>query len=101
MATNPNILRSAEFQAPLDRIDRLLVDALQKNARISNKELAELVGLAPSTCLERLRRLRARGVLRGFHADVELAALGRLTQAIIAIRLRAHDREEIDAFRRH
>ena len=57
----------------LDRIDRALVAALQKNARISNKDLAERVGLAPSTCLERVRALRARGVLRGFHADVDRA----------------------------
>ncbi|MFP5356244.1 MAG: AsnC family transcriptional regulator, partial [Gemmatimonadota bacterium] len=43
---------------PLDRIDRALLAALAKNARASNKELAALVGLAPSSCLERVRRLR-------------------------------------------
>lgn len=86
---------------PLDRIDRALVLALQKNARASNKELAELVGLSPSTCLERLRRLRDRGVLRGFHADVDLELLGRPTQALIAVRLRVHRRGEIDAFYQH
>jgi DNA-binding Lrp family transcriptional regulator len=85
----------------LDRIDRELVLALQKNARTSNKELAELVGLAPSTCLERLRRLRDRGVLRGFHAEVDLGLLGRRTQAMLAVRLRAHDRELIDSFYEH
>ena len=76
----------------MDRIDRALLAALQKNARMSNKELAELVGLAPSTCLERLRRLRDRGVLQGFHAAVDLAQLGRATQALVAVRLRVHDR---------
>jgi DNA-binding Lrp family transcriptional regulator len=74
---------------------------LQKNARASNKELAELAGLAPSSCLERLRRLRARGILKGFHAEVELAALGRGTQAMIAVRLAVHSRDEIDAFYEH
>src|SRR5437867_8181146 len=100
-ASNPNNLRPAPAHLPLDRIDRQLVVALQNNARISNKELAELVGLAPSTCVERLRRLRARGVLRGFHAEVDLALLGRPTQAIIAVRLRIHSREQIDAFYQH
>jgi DNA-binding Lrp family transcriptional regulator len=100
-ARNPNNLQNGNVFAPLNRIDRELVIALQKNARASNKELAELVGLAPSTCLERLRRLRARGVLRGFHADVDLDLLGRRTQAMLAVRLRAHDRELIASFYDH
>jgi DNA-binding Lrp family transcriptional regulator len=82
----------------LDRTDRALVEALQKNARISNKELAESVGLAPSTCLERVRALRARGVLGGFHADVDREALGRGLEAIIAVRVRPHSRANVDAF---
>lgn len=82
----------------LDRTDRALVAALQKNARVSNKDLAELVGLAPSTCLERVRALRARGVVRGFHADVDRAALGRALEAIVAVRVRPHSRVHVDAF---
>ena len=76
----------------------MIVDALQNNARLPNKQLAELVGLAPSTCLERVRALRARGVIRGFHADVDRAALGRELEAIIAVRVRPHSREHVDAF---
>ena len=83
----------------LDRIDRALVAALQEDARISNKELAERVGLAPSTCLERVRALRARGVLRGFHADVDRDALGRGLEAIVAVRIRPHSRAYVDSFR--
>jgi DNA-binding Lrp family transcriptional regulator len=82
----------------LDRTDQALVAALQNNARISNKDLAALVGLAPSTCLERVRALRARGVLRGFHADVDHAALGRALEAIVAVRVRPHSRANVDAF---
>ncbi len=72
--------------------------ALQKNARISNKELAALVGLAPSTCLERVRALRTRGVIRGFHADVDRSSLGRALEAIVAVRVRPHSRGNVDAF---
>ena len=56
------------------------------------------VGVAPSTALARLRSLRQRGVIRGFHAEVDLAALGRPLQALIAVRLTVHAREQIDAF---
>ena len=101
MTNPPNEVRATSSSAPLDRIDLLLLGALQKNARASNKELADLVGLAPSTCLERLRRLRSRGVLRGFHADVDLGALDRRTQAMIAVRLAVHSRAEIDSFYDH
>lgn len=86
---------------PLDRIDRELLRALQKNARVSNKRLAELVGLAPSTCLERVRRLLERGVIRGFHADVDPTQIGRPLEALIAVRLQVHDREQIDHFHEH
>jgi DNA-binding Lrp family transcriptional regulator len=82
----------------LDRIDRALVAELQNNARASNKDLAELVGLAPSTCLERVRALRARGVVRGFHADVDHAALGRSLEAMVAVRVRPHSRGNVDRF---
>lgn len=101
MARNPNEVRNARSYAPLDRIDRAILLALQKNARISNRDLADEVGLAPSTCLERVRRLRERGVLRGFHAEVDPALLGRPTQAMIAVRLRVHDRTQIDSFYEH
>lgn len=79
-------------------MDQAIVAALQNDARISNKELAGLVGLAQSTCLERVRALRARGVLRGFHADVDRATLGRSLEAIVSVRVRPHSRANVDAF---
>jgi DNA-binding Lrp family transcriptional regulator len=85
----------------LDRIDRIILEALQKNARTSYKELATQTGVAPSTCLERVRRLRARGVITGFHAEVDRRKLGRELEALIAIRFRAHDRDLVDPFVDH
>lgn len=81
----------------LDRVDRAIVAALRANARISNKRLAEEVGLAPSTCLERVRRLREQRVLRGFHADVDLGALGVDTEAMIGVRMSEHSRDLVDS----
>ncbi|CAN5812710.1 Lrp/AsnC family transcriptional regulator [soil metagenome] len=101
MARKPNIVRSSSHYTPLDRIDRVLVLELQKKARVSNKDLAALVGLSPSSCLERVRRLRERGVLSGFHATVDPALLGRPTQALISVRLQVHHRQLIDDFYDH
>jgi DNA-binding Lrp family transcriptional regulator len=85
-------------QPHVDAIDRAMLELLAEDARITNQRLAELVGIAPSTALARLRSLRDRGVIRGFHAEVDLAALGRPLQALIAVRLAVHAREQIDAF---
>ncbi len=82
----------------LDAVDRAILEALSEDARMPNNRLAERVGIAPSTCLARVSSLRERGVLLGFHAEIDLAALGRPLQAIIAVRLAAHAREQIDAF---
>ena len=88
---------------PLDRIDRSILAALQNDARLTNKELAANVGLAPSSCLERVRRLRAEGRIRGFHADVDPEALGIALQAMVFIQLAAQDRVQdfIDAVSPH
>jgi len=84
----------------LDDVDRAILEALVDDARTPNNRLAERLGIAPSTCLARVRALRRTGVLRGFHADVDLAALGRPLQAMIAVRLTVHHREEIEGFTR-
>jgi DNA-binding Lrp family transcriptional regulator len=85
----------------LDRIDFALLMVLQKNARLANNRLAELVGVAPSTCLERVRRLARLGVIKGYHCDVDPAALGVSLEAMIAVRLRRHSRDLVDSFRQY
>lgn len=74
----------------LDRTDYVILDELQKDARLSNKELAARVGLAPSSCSVRVQRLTADGVLSGFHAEVNPAALGIGLQAVISLQLGGH-----------
>jgi DNA-binding Lrp family transcriptional regulator len=83
---------------PLDGVDRRILEALSADARLPNNALAERVGIAPSTCLARVRALRESGVLRGFHAEIDLGALGRPLQAMISIRLTVHAREQIEDF---
>ncbi len=85
----------------LDRTDRAIVALLQENARLSNKEIAGRVGIAQSTCSERIRRLEQAGVFRGFHADVHPAAVGVGLQAMIAVRLHRHETTQVARFRQY
>lgn len=82
----------------MDELDSAIVRELQLDGRQSNRDLARRVGVAPSTCLERVRQLRHRGVLRGFRAEVDLAKLDRGFQAFVATQIRPLSRSVIDAF---
>jgi DNA-binding Lrp family transcriptional regulator len=83
----------------LDELDTAIVAALQADARRTNRDVAAAVGIAPTTALDRTRSLRDRGVIRGAVLDVDLAALGRPVQALIAVRIRPPTRANIEAFR--
>jgi DNA-binding Lrp family transcriptional regulator len=83
----------------LDQTDREILAALANNARLSNKELAARVGLAPSSCHERVRRLVESGAILGFHAELNPGVLGYGIEAMIAVRLPQHSRANFDAFR--
>jgi len=85
----------------LDRIDHAILAVLRNNARLTNKELAARVGLAPSSCLERVRRLHEERVLRGYYAEIRPDALGIGLQAMIAVRLSRHSRTTVESFREH
>ena len=80
----------------LDRTDRAIAQLLQENARLSNKEIAATVGVAQSTCSERIRRLENSGVFKGFHADVDPGVLGVGLQAMIAVRLHRHETTQVE-----
>ena len=82
----------------LDPIDLDLLALLEIDGRMPNNALAERVGIAPSTCLIRIRRLREIGAIRGFHADVDPAWIGRPIQAMIAVRIRSDARDGIGKF---
>jgi DNA-binding Lrp family transcriptional regulator len=86
-----------EFHA-LDRTDSELIRLLQNNAWMSNKQMAAAVRLAPSTCHERIRNLRASGVIRGAHAEVDPRAIGLGLEALAFIKLANYQRAVIDQF---
>lgn len=82
----------------LDQIDFGLLHHLQKNARISNKALAAAVGLSPSSCHERTKRLWQEGVLRGAHTEVAPDVMGVGLEALLMIGLEKHERQTVDSF---
>lgn len=81
-----------------DRIDRHILGVLAEDARISNKDLANAVGLSQSACLERVRRLSDRGLLKGAHAEVDPAAFGIGVQALVSVQLKRHTRSAVARF---
>lgn len=84
--------------ADVDDVDRAILSALHGDARITNNALAEAVGIAPSTCHGRFKRLVDLGVIRGFYTDIDPVAVGLPLQAMIAVTLQSHARGKIRSF---
>lgn len=91
MATN-------NLQVELDEIDFELLRLLSSNARMTNTDLAEAAGIAPSTCITRVRALVSRGVISGFNANINPAAIGLSSQVLISVTLRAGARSHLANF---
>src|SRR5262247_2572585 len=84
--------------ADLDDIDRAILAELTADARITNAALALRVGVAESTSIKRLRALREAGIITGFTAQLNLAALGFPIEAVIKVRLSNHNRDHVLRF---
>ena len=82
----------------LDQIDFKILTHLQENARITNAELATKVGLSPTPCLRRLRRLENEGVIKGYHTELNREALGVNVTAIILVKLEREDEKHLGDF---
>jgi len=82
----------------LDRLDRRLLDELQSNARLSNQELAQRVGLSPAPCWRRLKRLEESGYIAGFATLLNAAAIGLPVLAYALVSLENHHPESVRQF---
>ena len=76
----------------LDKIDIKILVELQKNGRITNIELAELVHLSPSPCLMRVKKLQAEGYITGYSAQIDIAKLGQMLTVFTEHSLRSSSR---------
>ena len=85
----------------LDRTDFDILTLLRQDGRMPHRDIAEQVGLAPSTVHDRIDKLKESGALMGIHAEVDERAIGVGLQALIAVRLRKHSRDLVEEFRAH
>ena len=81
-----------------DSVDRKILSILEKNARISNAELAEKVNLSPTPCLRRLRKLESTGLIRGYAALLDEKALGLQASALLFVNLEKNTKENAEQF---
>lgn len=82
----------------LDEIDLRILNVLQRDGRISNQDLADLVGLSPSPCLRRVKHLEKSGVVEKYVALVNPTAVERGLQAFVEVRLDRQTRAAVDRF---
>lgn len=93
------MMRQDARLARLDETDRRILAELTNDVRITNADLARAVGLSASACLERVRRLREDGIIRGGRAIIDPAAFGIGIEALVAVELRRHTRAAVKSFR--
>jgi DNA-binding Lrp family transcriptional regulator len=86
------------FLMKLDKIDIKILSELQKNGRISNVELSELVHLSPSPCLMRVKKLQAEGFITGYSAQIDVSKLGQTLTVFTEITLRNHRQNDFARF---
>lgn len=84
----------------LDAVDRRMLAVLQAEGRITNQDLAERVGLSPTPCLRRLKRLEESGVITGYAAQVDPKAYGLPFSVFVSVRLLQQMRDQIAEFER-
>ncbi|WP_030741844.1 Lrp/AsnC family transcriptional regulator [Streptomyces sp. NRRL F-5135] len=85
-------------EVTLDRIDRDILFHLRQDGRLTNVDLAKRVGLTPPPCLRRVKRLEEAGVITGYRAAIDPAALGRGLEVLVDIEVYANDQKTIEAF---
>jgi DNA-binding Lrp family transcriptional regulator len=82
----------------LDQIDRKILQILQSNSKITNAKLAQDVGLSPAPTLERVKKLETLGIVKNYHAVLDLSKVGLGVQTFIQVFLHSHKKSVLDAF---
>ena len=84
----------------MDATDRAIIHELTRDGRLANVELAERIALSPSACLRRVRALEEAGVIRGYRAEIDPAAVGRAFEITVLVELAVKDRATVEEFER-
>ncbi|HEY2462762.1 MAG TPA: Lrp/AsnC family transcriptional regulator [Steroidobacteraceae bacterium] len=84
----------------LDRFDAKILDALQRDGRLSVVDLAESIGLSPTPCARRIKALESEGAIEGYAAVLNPARVGLAVLAIVQVKLTEHTDETVARFER-
>ncbi|RUW43612.1 Lrp/AsnC family transcriptional regulator, partial [Mesorhizobium sp. M1A.F.Ca.ET.072.01.1.1] len=84
----------------LDPIDLKILDAIQRDGRITKLALADKVGLSPTPCWMRLRKLEKAGIVSGYHASVAMRAVAPVATVLVEVTLASHRQADFDRFER-
>jgi len=84
----------------LDQTDIRILTAVQTHGQLSKTRLAEIVNLSPTPCLARLKRLKADGIISGFHANIALNRIVDFTQVMVTVSLAQHRKIDFERFER-
>jgi Lrp/AsnC family transcriptional regulator, leucine-responsive regulatory protein len=82
----------------LDPTDRKILEILQNNSNITNAQLAQEIGLSPAPTLERVKKLENAGIIRSYHAVVDMASVGLGVSTFVMVSLKGHNKENIEKF---
>lgn len=82
----------------LDKIDRMILDILQSNAKITNAQLSKEIGLSPAPTLERVKKLELSGIIKSYHAKLDTDKIGLGVSTFVYVTLKGHNKQNIDVF---
>ncbi|MWJ27008.1 winged helix-turn-helix transcriptional regulator [Halomonas sp. ZH2S] len=85
----------------IDAADIRILCAVQQHGQLSKIKLSELVNLSPTPCWVRFNRLKAAGLIRGYHADIALDKIAAVTTVIVTVSLKEHRKSDFDRFENH
>ncbi len=82
----------------LDSIDKKILEILQTNSNITNAQLAQEIGLSPAPTLERVKKLETAGVIKSYHAVIDIASVGMGVSTFVMVSLKGHNKDNIEKF---
>ena len=82
----------------IDNIDRKILRMLQENSKITNSYLSKQIGLSPAPTLERVRKLEKKGIISGYHAQLNLSKIGLGISTFVLVSLKEHNKKNINIF---
>ncbi len=93
-----SILLILLMKAKLDLTDRRILEILQANSNITNAQLAQEIGLSPAPTLERVKKLENSGIIKSYHAVIDMASVGLGVSTFVMVSLKGHNKENIAKF---